>query len=110
MVHSQVLHHLPVVIPGVRKEDTRGVESRSPELLNIPISYRLEQILVGQRAQRSVCMSERIFQIADNIILAGKIPRPFLTGGSIGSPSRATAASLRQNAMWHACTPKVLTV
>src|SRR6516165_5410323 len=78
IVHSQVLHDLPVVIPSVREENRRCVESRSPELLDVRISYLFQQVLIRQGADCPVCMRECILQIPDDVFFAGQVPGPFL--------------------------------
>ena len=50
VVHSQVLHHLPVVIPRMREENRRRIESRSLELLDVRISDLFQQVLICQGA------------------------------------------------------------
>ncbi len=37
VIHSQVLHHLSVMIPGVRQENVRCIESCGPELIGVRI-------------------------------------------------------------------------
>ncbi len=78
-VHSQVLHYLPVVIPGVSEEDPRCIESRSPQLLDIRIGDLLQQLSVGRSAYGPVRVREGVLQITDNLFLARKILRTSLS-------------------------------
>ena len=80
MIHSQVHYHLPVVIPGVRKQNPRRIQSRGPQLLNVRIGYLLQQVLIRQGADGPMGMRERIIQILDDIFLIGQVSRPFLIG------------------------------
>ena len=73
IVHSEVFHDLPIVIPRVREENRCCIESRGPEFLDVRISYLLQEVLIRQGADCSVCVRECIFQILNDIILTGQI-------------------------------------
>ena len=78
IVHSQVLHDLPIVIPSVREENRRCIESCSSELLDVRISYLFQQVRICQGADCPMCMRECIPQIPDDILLAGQVSGPLL--------------------------------
>src|SRR5579864_5373257 len=78
VIHSQVLHHLSVVIVRVPEKNPRCINSRCFELLTIRICYLLQQVLIRQGADGLVCMCERTLQIPDDIVLARQILRALL--------------------------------
>lgn len=66
IVHRQVFHHLAVVIPRVREEDRRRIEPVSVEFLDVRIGNPIQQIVVGQRSERTVRVGKGVLQISDD--------------------------------------------